>query len=131
MRIPISLTVFSDLLQSYVWLDAFRQLIDLLSSRENDYKLRLLSSIYILEKEGVPRELNFGSNENTCEGERVFSLSISIHSILLYEQFIKYQIIIDQINSVGSLLPFSLCTGRPYWYRRNKAMITLATSIMF
>lgn len=131
MRIPISLTVFSDLLQSYVWLDAFRQLIDLLSSRENDYKLRLLSSIYILEKEGVPRELNFGSNENTCEGERVFSLSISIHSILLYEQFIKYQIIIDQINSVGSLLPFSLCTGRQYWYRRNKAMITLATSIMF
>lgn len=130
MRIPISLTVYSDLLQSYVWLDAFRQLINL-SSRENDYKLRLLSGIYILEKERVPRELNQGSDEETCEGERVFSLSISIYSILLYEQFIKYQITIDQINSVGSLLPFSLCTGQQYWYRRNKAMITLATSIMF
>ena len=130
MRIPISLTVYSDLLQSYVWLDAFRQLIDL-SSRENDYKLRLLSGIYILEKEGVPRELNQGSDEETCEGERVFSLSISIYSILLYKQFIKYQIAIDQINSVGLLLPFSLCTGQQYWYRRNKAMITLATSIMF
>lgn len=130
MRIPISLAVYSDLLRSYVWLDAFRQLIDL-SSREDDYKLRLLSGIYILEKERVPREFNFGSNENTCEGERVFSLSISIYSILLYEQSIKYQITIDQINSVGSLLPFSLCTGQQHWYRRNKAMITLATSIMF
>lgn len=118
------------MLQSYVWLDTFRQLIDL-SSGENYYRFRLPSGIYILEKEGVSRELNFGSNEKTCEGERVFSLSISIYSIFLYEQFIKYQITIDQINSVGSLLPFSLCTGQQYWYRRNKAMITVPTSIMF
>lgn len=129
MRIPISLSVYSNRLQSFVLLDAFRQLIDL-SSDEKDYRLRLLSGIYILEKKRVPRELNQGSDENTCEGERVFSLSISIYSIFLYEQFIKYQITIDQINSVGSLLPFSLCTGQQYWYRRNKAMITLATSIM-
>lgn len=129
MRIPISLSVYSNLLQSFVLLDAFRQLIDLFSD-EKDYRLRLPSNIYITEKWTLPRELNFESNENTCEGKRVFSLSISIYSILLYEQSIKYQIAIDQVNSVGSLLPFSLCTGQQYWYRRNKAMITLTISIM-
>lgn len=123
------MSVYSNLLQSFVLLDAFRQLIDLFSD-EKDYRLRLTSNTYITEKWTLPRELNFESNENTCEGERVFSLSISIYSILLYEQSIKYQIAIDQINSVGSLSPFSLCTGQQYWYRRNKAMITLATSIM-